>query len=303
MKQLFVLTTLLFSFHSFSCEVCGCSASGSTIGAIGSSKSHLIGMSFQGRYFKSAHPNLFNPLITERSTEVFYTASIAGKYQLSKRIQLLGSIPYHINQQTDETSTIQKQGLGDVSVSGRYAVIYHQDSIASRSFIVQLGVGLKAPTGSYSTIVHTTSNLDAGSGSWDFPFDLNIYYAKKKWLFLLENSYFLKTPNKVGYQFGNAFQTTFFVNKSFRWNNFRFSPGIGSQAEILSKDRIDGSSAITFNSGYLLNATIGINVEVKNFFLIGRYQQPLAQDLSKGYTSNKGQFSIALFYSIINKKK
>ena len=300
MKNIVLLLFIVCMCNVFACEVCGCSTTGNAIGTIGSSKSHMVGLTFQGRYFNSAHPALFSNEL-ERSTEQFLTANVVAKFQVHKRIQIIGAIPFHFNTQTKEGETIVMNGVGDASLHTRFAVVYQTDSINGKAFIVQLGTGIKVPTGEYSKNAHETSNTFPGTGSWDVPFDANLYLIRSKWMLQFENSFILKTRNKIGYHFGNTFQSTLFANKTIGKEVLKFSPGLGIQSEYLFKDKINGSSANTFNSGYLFSGVVGANLQWKQLFLLGRYCLPIAQELSKGYTTIKGQFTASLFYTFKNK--
>lgn len=296
------LTTFLFVLgmsNFYACEVCGCAATGGSIGAIGSSKGHLVGFNFQGRHFHSSHPALFSNEI-ERSKETFYTTSLIAKIQLSKRWQLFGVVPYHYNtekEQTGERTETITQGIGDVSISGRYAIVYKVDSLQASAFIVQLGAGVKMPTGNYSKNAHETKNSLPGTGSWDIPLIANAYLIRSKWMLLWENSIQLKTENNAKYRFGNSFQSVIYYNHSFTIGTLQFSPGIGFQQDFLMKDKIDGSSTSTFNSGHMTSLVPGINLQWKQLFVVLRYNQSIVQNLSKGYTHLRSQFSASIFYT------
>jgi len=299
MRILITFLFLLGMTNIYGCEVCGCAATGGSIGAIGSSKGHLIGFNFQGRHFNSAHPALFSDEI-ERSKETFYTSNLIAKLQLSKRWQLFGVIPYHYNTEQEQTGQRVKtitHGLGDVSISGRYAIVYKVDSLEASAFIVQLGAGIKMPTGSYSKIAHETKNAMPGTGSWDFPLMANVYFMRTKWMLQWENSFQWKTENRAKYQFGNTFQSNIFFNRNFTIGEVILSPGIGFQQDFLMKDKIDGSSASTFNSGHMTSVVPGFNLQWKRIFVVMRYNQPIVQHLSKGFTELKSQFSASLFYT------
>src|SRR5690606_39232025 len=173
---------------------------------IGTSKSLLLGFSFQGRYFISAHPALFSDAM-ERSQEQFLTTALVGKYQVHKRWQLLASIPVHFNRQSKNGIQTFSNGFGDVSAHVRFAPIFRQDSVNRKALILQVGAGIKAPTGQYSREAHETSNLYPGTGSWDIPLDLNLYIVRDRWMLQFENALTLKTENKIGYRYGHALQS------------------------------------------------------------------------------------------------
>ena len=284
------------SLNVIACEVCGCASASNSIGAIGSSNGHIIGFSFAGRSYSSAHPKLFSDEL-ERSSEQFYSTSLIAKFQASKRIQVLALVPFQYNSQQNEEGKSITQGLGDITISSRFAPIYQVDSVSKKGIIVQVGAGLKLPTGNYSKEAHETSNLFPGTGSWDIPVELNIYFLTQKWQYFMENSFNLKTKNSIGYHYGNSMQNTVYAMRAFSKNNFKLSLGIGIQYQYLMKDRIDGSSESTFNSGYSLAAMPGTNIQYKNIVLLVRYAQPIIQELSKGYTVAKGQTSISFYYT------
>ena len=301
MKFFLITTMVLLASFAFSCEVCGCSASGGTMGSIGASKSHLLGFTFQSRYFNSKHPELFGTGV-ERSREQFYTTALVGKYQAGHKWQLLGIVPVHFNRQQKNGTQTASNGLGDASVQLRFAPIIQQDSISQRAFILQLGVGSKLPTGQFSDEAHETTNLFPGTGSWDFPFDLNVYAIRSTWMFQWENSVILKTANRIGYRYGNSLQSSIYAQHSWGNKHVKLSPGIGVRIEYLQSDQINGSAESTVNGGYLCAATPGINFEWKSLFVIARYVHPISQHLSKGYTTASPQFVASMYYTFKSKK-
>lgn len=292
---------MLLASCVFACEVCGCSASGGTIGSIGASKAHLLGFTFQSRYFKSEHPELFGTGV-ERSSEQFYTTALVGKYQIGRRWQLLGIVPVHFNRQQKNGNQTSTNGLGDASVHLRFSPVFQQDSINQRAFIIQLGLGAKVPSGRFSDEAHETTNLFPGTGSWDFPIDLNAYLIRSTWMFQLENSLILKTANRIGYRYGHSIQSNMYVQRSWEGKQVKLSPGLGLRVEYLQSDQINGSAESTVNGGYLCAAMPGINIEWKSFFLIARYVQPITQHLSKGYTTALPQVVASMYYTFKSKK-
>ena len=302
MKIIGILWFTVLWFQAFGCEVCGCSTSAGSIGIIGASNYHLVGFNFGARAFNSAHPDIFGHGNDENSSEFFIQVSLLAKFQLSKRFQLYTSIPYLYNQQRKSSETAINHGLGDISISTRYTVVQKVDTVSKRALSFQLGAGIKAPTGNYSIEAHETTNMYAGTGSWDFPFNANLFYQTEKWNFQFENLFNLTTENKAGYKFGNAIQSALYAGRQLKSGRVTISPGIGIQSDYMFHARIDGSDLNTFNGGYLMNIVPGINFEMNGFFASIRYYHPITQELSKGYTKNVGQLSASIYYTFKTKK-
>lgn len=301
MKLITTFIIVVVSFRTIGCEVCGCSATSGSIGIIGSSNYHLVGFNFSGRSFNSTHPDIFGHGNTENSSEFFITGNLLGKFQLSKRFQVYTNIPYVHNQQRRDGKTTITQGLGDITISARFLAFSMIDTVQKRAFRAQIGVGLKAPTGKYSREAHETTNMYPGTGSWDFPFTLNLFYQSKKWNLQFENLFNLTTENRSAYKFGNAYQSVAYAGYNWKTGKCIISTGFGIQFDYLFHSKINGSSKDTYNGGHLLSALPGINFEFNRIFASIRYFQPLLQHLSKGYTKNNGQLSVSIYYTFKTK--
>ena len=302
MKLITTIIVVVLSFHSISCEVCGCSSTPGSIGIIGSSSNHLVGFSFGGRSFNSTHPDIFGHGNVENSTEFFMQSNLLAKFQISKRFQVYANIPFVYNQQRREGETSITQGLGDITASTRFLAFSHADSVRKRALNLQIGAGVKALTGKYSRDAHETTNMYPGTGSWDFPFNLNLFFQSEKWNIQFENLFNVTTQNSAKYKFGNAYQSVVYGGYKIKAGRGTISTGIGVQLDYLFHSEIDGSSKNTFNGGHLLTVLSGINFEFNRIFATIRYFQPLSQHLSKGYTKNNGQMSASIYYTFKTKK-
>lgn len=302
MKLITTLLIVVLSFHSIGCEVCGCSSTSGSIGIIGSSNYHLVGFNFNGRSFNSTHPDIFGHGDVENSSEFFIQGNLLAKFQVSKRFQVYTNIPYAYNRQKREGKTSITQGLGDITASTRFLAFSKVDTVTKRALSFQIGAGIKAPTGKYSRDAHETTNMYPGTGSWDFPFNLNLFFQSKKWNIQFENLFNLTTQNNVKYKFGNAYQSVIYGGYKIKAGRGIISTGIGVQFDYLFHSEIDGSSKDTYNGGHLLTVLPGINFEFNRIFASIRYFQPLLQNLSKGYTKNNGQMSISIYYTFTTKK-
>jgi hypothetical protein len=112
------IATLFFGIFSIvqvkACDVCGCGGgnAGAGMGFMPTNDYHYIGIRSNYRRFYSQEHSIINGPTS--STEYFFLTELIGKYQLSKRWQLIGIVPYSFVSQAKQNSTTSQQGIGDV---------------------------------------------------------------------------------------------------------------------------------------------------------------------------------------------
>jgi hypothetical protein len=150
------------------------------------------------------------------SMDMMRFALTAG-YGFSSRFKAFVSLPYVRN--TMEMTSSQgamlgwmdmtmepTSGVGDATVMGLYRLYTNRD--IRPTDVVTLGLGLKAPTGSYTErssngrLIH--AHMQPGTGSWD-PL-LSVMYTSMAGQFLLQAdaTYQYTTRNSEGYEFGDS---------------------------------------------------------------------------------------------------
>jgi len=155
--------------------------------------------------FREGDENIFNQggnraYITQ--TTLFIDYGITEKFTAS----LL--LPYvRKRQETNRFGTRIAEGLGDVSVFGRYKVL---DPFVNTSPAVALGVGIKLPTGSISEPddnARLPPAFQLGSGAYDIVPTAS--YSQKFSGYTISGNAYARIPleeNRRGYKFGNEYE-------------------------------------------------------------------------------------------------
>ncbi|MBK6622536.1 MAG: hypothetical protein IPG32_17290 [Saprospirales bacterium] len=213
------------------CDVCGCSAGGSSFGLLPNYHRHFMGIRYQYRSFLSEHhdaPGVF-------STERYHSAEVWGRWVLGKRFQLFGQLPYNHYTQEQEGAMRSFDGLGDASLIAQVVVFNTGDSLGlSWRHGLQLGGGVKLPTGRSRAGEGSgdiSPSLLPGTGSFDFPIQGLYTLRYGKWGANLEASYRINTANRDEYRFGNRLNGSLRVFYAPGKGKAIFMPNAGIQFE------------------------------------------------------------------------
>lgn len=287
----------LFDDFEFDCDACGCSASGGSMGFSSMLNSNFVGL----RYFKQSYTSrdgIFanSPWIDEN----FNTVQIWTKIPITEKIQVSALIPYHFHDRELSTGTENIRGIGDVSIMATYSIYQTQKDSTAFTHNLQLGGGIKIPTGKFDEANNTGSvnqSFQLGTGSLDYLL-LTEYVIKKKNLGLnLMLNYNLKTENSKNYRFGNQFNygSTLFYLLDLK--SVIVVPQIGLAGEKYDSNKHYGEK-LPDTSGDVLFGKFGFEAG-KNKFSVGvNAMLPINQNLSSGNMEANYRWSVNLNYTL-----
>ena len=290
------------------CEVCGCSGGGNAVGALPQYQRHFIGLRYLQRSFQSQHTDS-----DTRTTELFRSTELVGRFFVTKRWQVIGILPYHQFLQQENGKILRNNGIGDVSILGSFTLLnkYQEDTttlqVKRQTWFI--GGGMKMPTGNYNTRDsdqnRLNTNLQMGSGSYDFLLNSAYTYRKGKHGFYTDFFVQLNSENQNGLQRGNsaALSVNYFQFYDFattctpdgRDNAFKIMPSIGIRAEAQKSD-IVRSTPQSYTKGQGISGTLGFDVYKGNFALQTQFQAPIMQHFGEGQVTNQPLFSVGLTY-------
>lgn len=303
MKQIFMGLLFLTTFPLFACDICGCAASGFSIGMLPNSKHHFLGLRTTMRWFES-QPAPDGHGFRGVSSQFFTTTELFGRYKIGRRFQLQAFVPYVMNQKTDSvTTTIH--GIGDVVAMGNFVFIDNLDSLGKK--VRQsgtIGLGIKSPTGQFFKLGFEEINMLPGTGSFDFIANLNYSVQFNKFGLQNETGFTYKLKNKYNYRFGNALTISqlFFYRIDIN-ENLKFIPQLGVNFSHNWKDLKNGVlSEDTFNGGNMVNAQANLYLIYKNFGINFQVYVPVFQKLNQGYVAQKSMVRVGVNYFINSKK-
>ncbi len=304
MKQ-FVSAMLLgfLTTSAYACDICGCAANAFSVGMLPNSKHHFIGMRSTLRWFES-QPAPDGHGYRGVSSQFFTTTELFGRYKIGQRFQIQAFIPYVFNRKTDSvTTTIQ--GLGDVVAMGNFVFIDNMDSL-NRNFRHSgtIGLGVKAPTGTFFKLGFEEINMLPGTGSVDVITNLNYSVQYKNFGLQNETGFTYKTSNKYKYRFGNALSISQVV--FYRWDvneDLKIIPQVGMNYMHNWKDTKNGVlSEDTFNGGDIYSGQVNLFVLYRNIGVSVQVFVPVYQRLNRGYVNQKTMLRAGVNYFFNSKK-
>lgn len=295
-KIAWVLSVLLLTTTSaLSCDVCGCAASSQNIGIIPVISKNLVGVGYQWSRFHS------EPHHGETSSdEEFKTYQLWGRWNtLGGRLHVYSFLPYRINKRWNGNKLEQVSGIGDVQFQGRYFLINQSESEKVWRNVLQLGLGIKLPTGKFNQVsdgIMVHPNMQAGTGSFDKQLivQYNLRYRKMGGMYSFQ--YTFNGVNEQHLRFGNKLQTGIHGYTWFQKKNWIVLPQLGVTYEQAAKDK-QGSTFQEITGGYSYFTNAGIDVYYNQFGLLSQLYIPTKQNLGEGNISSSPRLNLNFIYS------
>lgn len=193
------------------CDACGCSASGGSMGFASMLNSNFVGIRYFNQQYKSTDGLYTN---SPWYTENFNTTQVWARIPVNKNIQISVLIPYHAHNRETTTGKQSINGIGDITVLAMYRLYQTKTDSTFFAHTLQMGGGLKLPTGSFDDANSGAVNpsFQVGTGSWDYLLATEYILRRKQFGLNTMLNYVIKTENQKNYRFGNQwnYATTFF---------------------------------------------------------------------------------------------
>ncbi len=285
-----------FSPKALLCDACGCSASGGSMGFASMLNANFVGLRYYNQQYQSTD-GLYSNSVWYK--ERYNTIQVWARIPVYKKVQLSVLVPYHFHNRETVTGSQSITGLGDATVIGMYQLLQTEDAGAKFSHTVQIGGGLKIPTGKFNqeNAGNVNPSFQLGTGSWDFVF-ASEYVVKKGNIGLnVMGNYILKTQNSNQYRFGNQvnYASTFFY--LYEKNQVSFTPQLGFSGEIYQSNS-QYSQTVRKTSGDILFGKVGFELGKKRFSLGANLMLPLHQNLASERLKADYRWSLNFNYSL-----
>lgn len=278
------------------CDACGCSASGGSMGFSSMLNSNFIGIRYFNQQYKSSDGLYSN---SPWYNENFNTVQVWARIPVYKNIQISVLLPYHFHNRETATGNQDIKGIGDITVLAMYRLYQtHKDS----TFLVhtlQVGGGVKAPTGKFdqSNAGDVNPSFQVGTGSWDYLLATEYIIKRKNFGLNTILNYTIKTENEKKYRFGNQFNYagTFFY--LYEKEKFSFAPQLGFAGEVYGSN-YQYSEVVRKTSGDILFGKAGFEIGKNKFSLGANVMLPINQNLASQRVEAKYRWSVNLNYSL-----
>jgi len=278
------------------CDACGCSANGGSMGFSSMFNNSFVGVRYVYQSYTSKE-GIFkdSPWIDEN----FNSIQIWSRIPVSKRIQILALLPYHSNNRELLSGKETISGIGDAMLMGMYSAYQTKVFGTTYTHKLQVGGGVKFPTGKYSQENNGTLNpsFQLGTGSVDYLL-VTEYVLKRKQLGLNTfMNYTFKTENSAYYQFGNQFNygsTLFYL---WELNALSVVPQVGVSGEVYASNK-QFQQDVLGTKGDVFFGKLGVELGKNNFSLGVNTMLPIQQNLTGGNVKSNYRFSVNLNYSL-----
>lgn len=223
------------------------------------------GMNMTGMNMGNGEMVMNGPGVATKGT--MNTLQLYGRFILPKRFQISVSVPVSFLKEASSAETDRSAGLGDISAMAFYSVFNQEKFFGKKSkHQLRFGLGVKAPTGRFSmnTDGLFTTDLQLGTGSVDFLFNVNYTYRYRKFGLSISPMYKKNMANKNGYRFGDNVAgglNLFYVFKVA--GGVTITPKVGAAYSHMLYNVYD-KVLLTGTGGDVLRARAGVDIYYKN---------------------------------------
>lgn len=287
------------SIDLFACDVCGCAISGHQFGILPQFQKHFLGLRYGTRTFQTMHPPVFSTDILTSSREHFQNIDIWGRIVLTERIQLFGFIPYSSIVKKEDGQVFKQNGLGDISLLALYSIInQHQSKSLALRQNLQIGGGIKLPTGSYDVMARDGTyvpGVQLGSGSIDILANLSYIIRYQNFGLSVESSFRHNTTNDLDFQFGDRFTNAARFFYKINVKDIAILPNLGVHVETALKDKHE-NLILDLSGGHGVYGQMGIDIFTSSITIGFQFQPVIYENIGNGNITSSSRFSIQSMY-------
>lgn len=290
MMTLLIITTT----KGLSCDVCGCAVGSQQFGILPQFQKHFFGLKYGYRSFKSIHPPLFANEKELASFEKFHTTELFGRFVLSEKLHVFGFIPFQFISKEEERVKVNHDGMGDISIMAMYAVINQKKVDNKFTHHLQIGGGIKLPTGNSHFLTSDDKwipGIQTGTGTIDYLAAINYFIRSGNWGSVLESSSRINTINtNYDFKYGHRFMNSAKLFYVFANQSFSVMPSGGVSVESWTSDFHEGSN-VELSGGHSVLLNAGLDY-FGSRFTVGLSASPVIyQNIAKGNLISGARYS------------
>ena len=282
----------------------GCTMGGSYVGILPQFHKNFVGIRYNTRNYTltATHTHMVNgvPAVhTEVTKEQYHTTELWGRFYPAKRVQAFVFVPYVINTQKKDETSLTQRGLGDVTVMANYSLLNTGDSLSNTlKHTLLVGGGVKLPTGKFNATQNgdvLTANMQPGTGSVDVLLNSTYTLRYQKLGLNTDFTYRINTKGKNDYQFGNRYNVS---ANLFYWQNFggvAVLPSAGVYYENAQPDQYFDSHKMQ-GGGSAWFGNVGVNAYYKRVAVGGTFQKPLGHHADEHITESNSRSMVNIMY-------
>ncbi len=297
-----ILISVLLCFAALAdvqaCDICGGAMGGGMNGIYPQFTRNIIGLNYKLNQFD--HPNTLDNFngSSQVLSDQFQTIELWGRFYAHPRVQILGYVPFQVNNRTETERETEISGIGDMSVTVNYSIVNTADSLNKKvKHMLLVGVGATLPTGKYQARDETKAIMPAdfqiGSGAYSLSPNLNYTVRTNGWGLNLAGQYSFLGENELQYNYGDQWSGNASVFYWYQKGNWSLVPNVGIGYE---KDEVDYQYDVEkpVTGGSLKKLTGGVDVNVNRLFFRFYCEQPFDQDIPAAQPEGGFRWNVGL---------
>jgi hypothetical protein len=299
MKIISLTLLLISSSYALACDICGGVHANSSIGLFAANRFHTVGLSAQYRSYQTFDAGYLH------SSEAFLSNSAQFRFQLGRRFQYYGQIPYQIGKQTIGDESVSKYGVADIQNFLNVILLQKKDSIGITTLFSSLALGIKAPSGKFVSPSNLQQNLYPGTGSWDYSLLFNGFKRlHKQFGIQLEMNHTWKGKNKYAFQYGPSSQISTLLVYNKKISSYRLLAAIGIQADYFAANTWawEPLDELSQHKGHLVQVKSSLNLMTFSWLYSIQANIPVWQNINEGGLQFGPQLQLSIQYLIKQKK-
>jgi hypothetical protein len=299
MKIISLTLLLISSGFALACDICGGVHANSSIGLFAANRFHTLGLSSQFRSYQSFDAGHLH------STESFLLNSAQVRFQIGRRFQYYGQIPYQIGKQNLDNKSLTKQGIGDIQNFLNVILLQKKDSTGITTFFSSMALGVKVPCGKFVSPSNLQQNLYPGTGSWDYSLLFNGYKRiQKQFGIQFEMNHTWKGENKYAFRYGPSSQISTLLVYNKKIGSYRLLAATGIQADYFAANTWawEPLDDLSQHKGHLVQVKSSLNLMTFSWLYSMQANIPVWQNINEGGLQFGPQLQLSIQYLIKQKK-
>jgi len=306
MAKKILLPVIIFLFATATataCDICGCGTGNSYIGILPDFYKHIFGLRYRYNSLNT-HLGAGGASTYLTTNEKYSIAELWGGWTFNNKWRVMATLPYSMNEKTNQGSTKSKNGISDISVAAYYQLLNKKSDAFTNKLLVQslwIGGSIKLPTGQYnpadkSSLNQNTNLFQLGTGSVDYSlaamYDLRLQDIGLN----MAASYKINTANNYQYTYGNKLSLSTQAYYKIRAKKISLAPNAGIQYEEAKKD-MDNNLAVDLSGGNMLLGTAGVEASFGKIAVGANFQTPLSQNLASGFVKANNRLMVHVAFA------
>ncbi|GAA5222028.1 hypothetical protein GCM10025777_26590 [Membranihabitans marinus] len=252
-------------------------------------RNHFIRLGWQSAHYQSIAEN------SSGSEDHFQLLDLTAQYYLTDRLKLWANMSYRTNERYNSLEHQEVSGISDSRIMVNYSLVNNYLTKNGSSWLVDMGLGLKIPTGKYNPDIHDSNlpeNFNIGNGHVGFLFQPRAVFTKNSYGIVFSNHNQINTASRDGYQYGSQFsaQLTFFKEQSI-WG-LDWIPQLGLGSEYIQRDHYKNGNSVHGTGGKGVWAMAGLSVKWANYLIGVNHSLPMVQNYSQNEVEAQQRWAI-----------